>query len=148
LSVPDDVVHLREHRMFAVDHGIGSGALLGKMDHCLGFEALDDRGEKVVLHHIADKEFNGLARKLLPNSGDPKAGGSASGSARQVRGPIAGAQSCRQSRPNVPSWTDISGCPTAVAIASQHRNPHVASSPSVPWKMIIAGKIFVPYSTE
>ena len=27
-----DVVHLREHRMFAVDHGIGSGALFGEMD--------------------------------------------------------------------------------------------------------------------
>src|ERR1700683_1436281 len=39
---PHDIVHLSENRMFAVDHGIRSGALLSKMDHGMRFEAMDD----------------------------------------------------------------------------------------------------------
>ena len=39
---PHDIVHLSENRMFAVDHGIGGGALFGKMDDCVRFKVLHD----------------------------------------------------------------------------------------------------------
>jgi hypothetical protein len=33
-----DIVHLREDRMLAINHRVGSGALFGKMHHCVGLE--------------------------------------------------------------------------------------------------------------
>ena len=54
--------------MFAVNHGIRSRALLGEMDHCLRLEILDQRGEKVVLHHISHKEVDPISGQLLPDS--------------------------------------------------------------------------------
>ena len=35
-----DIVHLREHRVLAVDHRIRSGALLGKVHDGFGLESL------------------------------------------------------------------------------------------------------------
>jgi hypothetical protein len=54
--------------MFAVDHGIRSGALLGKMDYGLWREIFNDGGEKVVLSYITHKELNGISGQLFPGS--------------------------------------------------------------------------------
>jgi len=37
-----DTVHLRENRVFAVNHGIGRSALFSEVDYCFWFEILDD----------------------------------------------------------------------------------------------------------
>src|SRR5208337_3627551 len=37
-----DVIHLSENGVFTVNHGIGSGALFGKMDDSFRFKVLDD----------------------------------------------------------------------------------------------------------
>jgi hypothetical protein len=64
----NDVVYLSEHRMFAVDHGIRSGALLGKVHNRFGFEILYYVGEKIVFRYIADKELNDISGEFPPNS--------------------------------------------------------------------------------
>ena len=64
---PHDIVDLGENRMFAVDHRIRSRTLFGKMHHSIRFKRLDERRQKVILRHIADKKFDGLARQVLPD---------------------------------------------------------------------------------
>ena len=65
---PDHVVHLREDRVLAVDHGIRRGALLSEVNHRFRFKRLDSRGQKFVVGYIADEQLDRLARKLLPDS--------------------------------------------------------------------------------
>src|SRR5271154_405531 len=61
------IVHLGENRVFAVNHGVGSGTLFSEVDDCFRFEILDDRGEKVVIRYIADELLDGAPGEPLPS---------------------------------------------------------------------------------
>ena len=62
------IVHLSEHRMFAVDHRIRSGALLGKVNHRIRLEVFDHARQEIVVVDIADKHLDGLPSELLPDA--------------------------------------------------------------------------------
>ena len=64
----DDVVHLGEDGVLAVDHRIGRGALLGKMDHGVGAHGFDGGSEKIVVGDIAGKLVDVLAGQLAPDA--------------------------------------------------------------------------------
>jgi hypothetical protein len=64
----DDIVDLSEHRMFTVDHRIGSRALFGKVNHGVRLEALDHTGQEVIVVHVADKLLDGLSGEFLPDA--------------------------------------------------------------------------------
>ncbi len=63
----DNVVHLREDGVFPVDHRVGSGALLGKMDDSVGLKHLDGRREKIVIGHVAGERFDDVPGEFLPD---------------------------------------------------------------------------------
>ena len=62
-----NVVHLREDGVFPVDHRVGSGALLGKMDDGVGLERFDRGREKVVIGHVAGERFYDVPGEFLPD---------------------------------------------------------------------------------
>ena len=62
------IVHLREHRMLAVDHRIRSGALFGEVNHRIRLEVFDHTGQKIVVVHVADKHLDGFPGELLPDA--------------------------------------------------------------------------------
>ena len=71
-----------------------------------GSKEVDHRGQELVIGDVADERLDGVAGELLPDrQGALPAGESESGFALPVHGPIAGAQSCRRSRRNVPCGT-------------------------------------------
>ena len=98
---PDHVVDLGKYRMFAVDHRIRSGPLLGKVHHGVRRKRSDHRGNELIVGNIAGQEFDVLAGDLFPGA---KPFGHrpdrASTSARPARDPTGAAQSCRQWRPD------------------------------------------------
>ena len=51
----DYVIHLGEHGVAAVDHGIRRGTLLGEMHDGLGLEALHHRAHKLVVGDVPYK---------------------------------------------------------------------------------------------
>ena len=58
----DDIVDLGEDGVLAVDHRVGSRALLGKMNDRLGLEFLDHGGEEFVVGHIARRMIRWCCR--------------------------------------------------------------------------------------
>src|SRR5258708_7590366 len=67
IQCTDDIVHLSEDGMLAVDHRIGSRALFREMHHGFGLERVQRGGKKVVIRHVANEHFNGLAGQVLPH---------------------------------------------------------------------------------
>ena len=66
IQSPDNIVDLGKRSVFAVDHGIGSGALFGEVHHGIRLKFSDRSSEKIVIADIADKLLNGFAGELLP----------------------------------------------------------------------------------
>src|SRR5579863_9561801 len=64
----DHVVHLREHGVLAVDHGVRRGPLLGEVNYRVRLEGPDRGGEKLVIGNIPREEVDGLSSQLLPGA--------------------------------------------------------------------------------
>src|SRR5260370_18042860 len=64
----DHVVHLRENGVLAIDHGIGSRALLGKVNDRLRFESSEYLGEKLVVGHVSNERFDRLSGEAMPGT--------------------------------------------------------------------------------
>src|SRR5581483_591154 len=62
------IIHLREHSMLAVDHGVGSGTLFGEVHHGFGLKGFDDRTQEFIVGYIADKRFDGFSGKAAPGT--------------------------------------------------------------------------------
>ena len=62
------IVHLGEHRMFAVDHRIRRRALFGKMNHRIRLEILDHTGQEIIVVHIANKQLDRFSGEFLPHT--------------------------------------------------------------------------------
>ncbi len=75
VQVTDHIVHLRHHRVLAIDHGERSGALLTEVHDRLGFELAHGSLHKWIIRNVADAEFDLFARSA--HTTDPDGGESA-----------------------------------------------------------------------
>src|SRR3989440_1661136 len=125
----DDVVHLGEDGVLAVDHRVGSRALLGEMDHGFRFEGLECGSEKVVVGNVTDKQFDGLAGHVLP---DPDAIRQRANRSQRLRTKLVvpkAPQKVVNDRNRMALLRQIEGrSPTAIAVPTEHGNLHVPSS--------------------
>ena len=62
------VIHLGEDRVFAVDHRIRRGTLLGEMDDGVRLKCFYGGFEKIVIGNVADKELDGFSCAFLPDA--------------------------------------------------------------------------------
>ena len=62
----DDVVVLGVDGPGAVDHRVGRGTLLAKVDDGVGLEGLEGCGQKLKVADVADQELDVFARDLSP----------------------------------------------------------------------------------
>src|SRR6266550_448053 len=124
----DDVVHLGEDGVLAVDHRVGSRALLREMDHGFRFEGLKCGSEKVVVGNVTDKQFDGLAGHVLP---DPDAIRQRANRSQRLRAKLVvpkAPQKVVNDRNRMTSPRQIEGrSPTAIAVPTEHGNLHVPS---------------------
>jgi len=127
---PDDVVHLREHRVFAVDHGVGRGALLGEVDDDIGLEGGDRLREGGVARHVGDEDGHRVARERLPHL-DPLV--ERPDGREALDSELVVPQAAREvvENANLVSTRRQMQCgrPAAVTIPSQHENPHTRLLP-------------------
>jgi len=68
IQSPHHVVHLSGYGVFAVDHRVGGGALLGEVDDCVGFDGVDRGGKKIVISNITYVGIDGSAGELVPHA--------------------------------------------------------------------------------
>ena len=61
------VIHLREDRVLAVDHGVRRGALFGKVNHRFGLKRLHRGRKKIVIGDVAGEKLDGPSGVLLPD---------------------------------------------------------------------------------
>src|SRR6266487_3775013 len=54
VECPNDIIYLCENGMLAINHGVRSRALFGKMYDCLRLNVSKDGGKRLVIHHIAN----------------------------------------------------------------------------------------------
>src|SRR5215213_180820 len=90
VQVADNVVVLGVDGMPPVDHGVGSGPLLGEVHDGLGLVALHDLGDELPVKQVAELEPYDLRARLAPGP-DPvlylRDGGQARGAELVVDGP-------------------------------------------------------------
>src|SRR5207247_3306627 len=63
----DHVIDLREDRVLAVNHRIGSGPLFREMNNRVRFEGLERGSQKLVIGNVSDEQLDGLACDVLPD---------------------------------------------------------------------------------
>src|SRR5207247_8428286 len=60
----DHVIYLREDRVLAVNHRIGSGPLFREMNNRVRFEGLERGSQKLVIGNVSDEQLDGLACEI------------------------------------------------------------------------------------
>ena len=63
-----DIVHLRKHGVFAIDHRIGRRALLGEVHDGFRFARPKRGRQKIVIGDVADKHIDILTGQVLPHA--------------------------------------------------------------------------------
>src|SRR6266566_3001503 len=113
----------------AIDHRVGSRALLREMDRGFRFEGLKCGSEKVVVGNVTDIEFDGLAGQVLPN---PDAIRQRANRSQRLRTKLVvpkAPQKVVNDRDRMALLRQIDGrSPTAIAVPTEHGNLHVPSS--------------------
>ena len=125
----NNVVDLGVHRVVAVNHGVGSGALFGEVDDGFRLEIFDDVAEEFVVADIADVGFDGAAGEAVPGAEavGERADGSESLRAQLVI-PLAADEVVHDGHV-VALLGQIEGRgPTAVSVSTQDCNLHTSST--------------------
>ena len=124
----DHVVDLRERCVAAVNHRVGRGALLREMNHGFRLEFLNRSGQKFVVGHVSDEEFDGLAGVRVPGAQPVgERADRSEGLRAELEIPLA-AQKVVYDCDRVTLLRQIqSRGPAAIAVSPQHSNLHVSS---------------------
>ena len=126
---PYNVIDLGENSMLAVNHRIGSGALLREMNYRIRFEGFERRSQKIVIGNVADEQLDGLTRNVLP---DPDAVRQRTNRSQRLRAKFMvpePPQKVIKDGDRMAPLRQIESCgPTAIAVPTEHSNLHVPSS--------------------
>src|SRR5436309_3157970 len=126
---PYNVIDLGENSMLAVNHRIGSGALLREVNYRLRFEGLECRNQKIVIGNIADEQLDGLTRSVLP---DPDTVRQRTNRSQRLCAKFMvpkAPQKVINDGDRMAPLRQIESCgPTAVPVPTEHSNLHVPSS--------------------